>query len=160
LCTINPYPWQPKLIRPEATSCSLSRRAMTLDRPDSPMSDVAVGKVRWYSTAFLVVIAACLAEFLTGSTPFLRPFGDPIGFSFNLGLYGGGALLIFPGGGASVHFAGTQSTSSLLQPVGIRVSQHPAEGFGSVDLRPVLFRVMPSHFRKMSVPITVQSRIS
>jgi hypothetical protein len=58
------------------------------------MSGVAVGKVRWHSIAFLVVMAACLAEFLTGSTPFLRPFSDPIGFSFNLGLYGGGVLLI------------------------------------------------------------------
>jgi len=67
---------------------------MTLDRPYSAVGDVAVGKVRWYSVAFLVVMAACLAEFLTGSTPFLGPINNPIGFAFNLGLYGGGALLI------------------------------------------------------------------
>ena len=39
-------------------------------------------------------MSACLAEFLTGSTPFLGPIINPIGFAFNLGLYGGGALLI------------------------------------------------------------------
>jgi hypothetical protein len=55
---------------------------------------VAVGRARWYSIAFLLVIAACLAEFLTGSTPFLGPIINPIGFAFNVGLYGGGALLI------------------------------------------------------------------
>src|SRR6267143_1236500 len=55
---------------------------------------VAVGRARWYSIAFLVVIAACLAEFLTGSTPFLGPIINPIGFAFNVGLYGGGARLI------------------------------------------------------------------
>jgi hypothetical protein len=55
---------------------------------------IVIGRVRWYSIIFLVVIAACLAEFLTGSTPLLAPLTSPIGFAFNLGLYGGGAILI------------------------------------------------------------------
>ncbi|MGA2663685.1 MAG: hypothetical protein ABSF83_01900 [Nitrososphaerales archaeon] len=63
-------------------------------RPGASASGIAVGRVRWYSISFLVVMAACLAEFLTGSTPFLGPIVDPLGFAFNLGLYGGGALLI------------------------------------------------------------------
>jgi hypothetical protein len=68
--------------------------SITPDDSNSTTSDLVVGKVRWYSIAFLVVMAACLAEFLTGSTPFLGPIINPIGFAFNLGLYGGGALLI------------------------------------------------------------------
>jgi hypothetical protein len=58
------------------------------------MTDVVVGRVRWYAIVFLFVMGACLAEFLTGSTPLLRAFSEPIGFAFNLGLYGGGGLLI------------------------------------------------------------------
>ena len=61
---------------------------------EASMVGIVTGKIRWYSIIFLVVIAACLAEFLTGSTPFLGPWTDPVGFAFNLGLYGGGALLI------------------------------------------------------------------
>src|SRR5438309_3994936 len=64
------------------------------DRPNSSVGSVVPGRVRWYSIAFLVVMSACLAEFLTGSTPFLGPIINPIGFAFNLGLYGGGAILI------------------------------------------------------------------
>src|SRR2546425_4131890 len=64
------------------------------DRPYSSAGSVVAGRVRWYSIAFLVVMPRCLAEFLTGSTPFLGPIINPIGFAFNLGLYGGGALLI------------------------------------------------------------------
>src|SRR5438445_1829800 len=64
------------------------------DRTSSSAGSVVPGRVRWYSIAFLVVMSACLAEFLTGSTPFLGPIISPIGFAFNLGLYGGGALLI------------------------------------------------------------------
>jgi hypothetical protein len=62
--------------------------------PDPAVKDVVAGKVRRYSLIFLVVMAGCLAEFLTGSTPLLRAFTEPIGFAFNLGLYGGGAILI------------------------------------------------------------------
>jgi hypothetical protein len=40
------------------------------------------------------MIAACLAEFLTGSTPILMVILNPLGFVANVGLYGGGALLI------------------------------------------------------------------
>ena len=66
----------------------------TLLRPDLSARGIAAGRVRWYSIASLVLIAACLAEFLTGSTPVLGPIVNPLGFAFNLGLYGGGALLI------------------------------------------------------------------
>jgi len=55
---------------------------------------LAIGKVRWYAIVFLIIIAACLAEFLTGSTPILAVILSPLGFAANLGLYGGGALLI------------------------------------------------------------------
>ncbi len=44
--------------------------------------------------ATLIVLAVTLAEFLTGSTSFLGPIINPMGFAFNLGLYGGGAILI------------------------------------------------------------------
>jgi hypothetical protein len=55
---------------------------------------VATGKVRWYALVTLLLIAACLAEFLTGSTPIPLIVTNPLGMIFNLGLYGGGALLI------------------------------------------------------------------
>jgi hypothetical protein len=55
---------------------------------------LATGKVRWYAIVSLIIIAACLAEFLTGSTPILAVILNPLGFAANLGLYGGGALLI------------------------------------------------------------------
>jgi hypothetical protein len=56
--------------------------------------DIATGRARLYAIVSLVLLATCLAEFLTGSTPFLGPITNPIGFAFNVGLYGGGALLI------------------------------------------------------------------
>jgi hypothetical protein len=57
-------------------------------------SDMVTGRVRWYAIVSLIILAACLAEFLTGSTPLLGPIANPAGFVFNVGLYGGGALLI------------------------------------------------------------------
>jgi hypothetical protein len=64
------------------------------DRPNAARPGLETGKVRWYAIVSLVVIAACLAEFLTGSTPILRVILNPLGFLANVGLYGGGALLI------------------------------------------------------------------
>src|SRR2546426_1085509 len=64
------------------------------DRQGAARSGLATGKVRWYAIVSLVIIAACLAEFLTGSTPTLGAFTNPLGLVFNVGLYGGGALLI------------------------------------------------------------------
>jgi hypothetical protein len=58
------------------------------------MPGSAAGRVRWYAVVSLVLLAATLAEFLTGSTPIIGPVIGPIGFAFNVGLYGGGALLI------------------------------------------------------------------
>jgi len=55
---------------------------------------MATGKVRWYALVSLIPLAACLAEFLTGSTPLPSIVVYPPGFVFNVGLYGGGALLI------------------------------------------------------------------
>jgi hypothetical protein len=52
------------------------------------------GKARWYPLVFLLLLAATLAEFLTGSTPVLRGLTNPIGLASLVGLYGGGALLI------------------------------------------------------------------
>jgi hypothetical protein len=53
-----------------------------------------MGKVRWYAPVSLLLIAPCLAEFLTGSTPIPVVITNPLGMVFNAGLYGGGALLI------------------------------------------------------------------
>jgi hypothetical protein len=64
------------------------------DHPNTARPGVATGKVRWYALVSLLLIAACLAEFLTGSTPIPLVITNPLGMVFNLGLYGGGALLI------------------------------------------------------------------
>jgi hypothetical protein len=55
---------------------------------------VVVGKVRWYALASLLLLAATLAEFLTGSTKIPQAIANPLGFVMLVGLYGGGALLI------------------------------------------------------------------
>ncbi|MDA4116922.1 MAG: hypothetical protein OK455_01075 [Thaumarchaeota archaeon] len=55
---------------------------------------VLTGRVRWFALVTLLLLAACLAEFLTGSTPILVAFTHPAGFAVLVGLYGGGALLI------------------------------------------------------------------
>ena len=59
-----------------------------------PGREVASGRVRWYALLSLLLLAATMAEFLTGSTPILRVAADPVGFLFLVGMYGGGALLI------------------------------------------------------------------
>ena len=51
-------------------------------------------KTRLYSLVFLLLLAATLAEFLTGSTRVLAGLTNPLGFAILVGLYGGGALLI------------------------------------------------------------------
>jgi hypothetical protein len=65
---------------------------------DSDAQDVrirlATGRVRWYAVVSLTILAATLAEVLTGSTQLPTIVMYPIGFVFNVGLYGGGALLI------------------------------------------------------------------
>src|SRR5438309_5257911 len=71
-----------------------SGSADSQDHQGAARSGLATGKVRWYAIVSLVIIAACLAEFLTGSTPILGAFANPLGLVFNAGLYGGGALLI------------------------------------------------------------------
>jgi hypothetical protein len=64
------------------------------DRQNTASPSLATGKARWYAIVSLLIIAACLAEFLTGSTPILMVILNPLGFVANVGLYGGGALLI------------------------------------------------------------------
>jgi hypothetical protein len=64
------------------------------DRQNTARPSLATGKVRWCAIVSLLIIAACLAEFLTGSTPILMVILNPLGFVANVGLYGGGALLI------------------------------------------------------------------
>ncbi len=49
---------------------------------------LATGRVRWSATVSLIMLTASLAEFLTGSTPLLAIVAYPIGFVFNIGLYG------------------------------------------------------------------------
>jgi hypothetical protein len=55
---------------------------------------MAPGRTRRYAIVSLIFLAATLAEVLTGSTPLPTIVLYPIGFVFNIGLYGGGALLI------------------------------------------------------------------
>jgi len=64
------------------------------NRPNATRPGLATGKVRWYAIVSLIIIAACLAELLTGSTPILAVILNPLGFAANMGLYGGGAILI------------------------------------------------------------------
>ena len=53
-----------------------------------------MGGVRLYALTSLIILATTLAEVLTGSTPLPTIVPYPIGFVANMGLYGGGALLI------------------------------------------------------------------
>ena len=64
------------------------------DRQNAARPGQATGKARWYAIVSLIIITACLAEFLTGSTPIPAVILNPLGFAANMGLYGGGALLI------------------------------------------------------------------
>ncbi len=52
------------------------------------------GRVRWYALVSLVIIAAFLAEFLTGSNSIPQVLAYPPSLVFNVALYGTGALLI------------------------------------------------------------------
>ena len=64
------------------------------DRQNEARPGAATGKVRWYALVSLILLAATLAEVLTGSTPLPSIIIYPPGFIFNVGLYGGGAVLI------------------------------------------------------------------
>src|SRR5690348_9097582 len=55
---------------------------------------MAPGRTRRYAIVSLIFLAATLAEVLTGSTPLPTIVLYPIGFVFNVGLYGGGSILI------------------------------------------------------------------
>ncbi len=57
-------------------------------------TEVVRGRTRLYSLVFLLLLAATLAEFLTGSTRVPVALTNPLGFAILVGLYGGGALLI------------------------------------------------------------------
>ncbi len=59
-----------------------------------PSPDVISGRVRWYALVSLLLLAATLAEFLTGSTLIQSAIAFPPGFAILVGMYGGGALLI------------------------------------------------------------------
>ncbi len=67
------------------------------DLPDSQNAarpGKATGRVRWHALASLVIIAAFLAEFLTGSNSIPQAIAYPPSLLFNVALYGSGALLI------------------------------------------------------------------
>ncbi len=65
-----------------------------MDHPLNVGPALATGRVRWYALTSLVLLAASLPEFLTGSTPILVAATHPFGFATLVGLYGAGALLI------------------------------------------------------------------
>jgi hypothetical protein len=55
---------------------------------------VATGRESWIALGALILFAACLPEFLTGSTFVQVALLHPLGFAQLVGLYGGGALVI------------------------------------------------------------------
>lgn len=57
-------------------------------------SPIVKGKTRWIALISLLLLAACLPEFLTGSTYVSVAFTHPFGFALLVGLYGGGSLFI------------------------------------------------------------------
>ncbi len=64
------------------------------DRQSAARPGIATGRVRWHALFSLVVIAAFLAEFLTGSNSIPQVIAYPPSLAFNVALYGTGALLI------------------------------------------------------------------
>ena len=64
------------------------------DRQDAARPGIATGRVRWHALVSLIIIAAFLAEFLTGSNSIPQVIGYPPSLLFNVALYGSGALLI------------------------------------------------------------------
>ncbi len=64
------------------------------DRQDVARPGIATGRVRWRGFVSLVIIAAFLAEFLTGSNSIPQVIAYPPSLLFNVALYGSGALLI------------------------------------------------------------------
>ncbi len=64
------------------------------DHNSAARPSIVTGRVRWYALVSLIILAATLAEFLTDSTPLSAVILYPLGFAFNVGLYGGGAVLI------------------------------------------------------------------
>ena len=64
------------------------------NRQDAVRPGIATGRVRWYGLISLVIIAAFLAEFLTGSNSIPQVIAYPPSLLFNVALYGSGSLLI------------------------------------------------------------------
>jgi len=64
------------------------------DRQDVARPRIATGRIRLYGLVSLVIIAAFLAEFLTGSNSIPQVIAYPPSLLFNVALYGSGALLI------------------------------------------------------------------
>jgi len=62
--------------------------------PVGSSPEIVSGKVRWYALVALLILAATMAEFLTGSTLIQTALTFPPGFAILMGMYGGGALLI------------------------------------------------------------------
>lgn len=86
--------------------------------------EVVSGKLRRNSLLTLLLLAATMAEFLTGSTQIPRAILNPIGFLLLVGLYGGGALLIRE---AAIHW-GKRWGAILLLGGAYAVGE---EGFGA-----------------------------
>jgi len=61
---------------------------------DPPVAPLATRRQRWLAIAALVLFAACLPEFLTGSTFVPDALFHPLGLAQLAGLYGGGVLVI------------------------------------------------------------------
>jgi hypothetical protein len=64
------------------------------DQQQTARPGLATASVRWHALVSLVIIAAFLAEFLTGSNSIPQVIAYPPSLLFNVALYGSGALLI------------------------------------------------------------------
>jgi hypothetical protein len=132
------------------------------------------GRSRWLALIFLVLLSTCLAEFLTGSTPPLRMFTNPLVFAENVGLYGCGSILIrevairwkkrwatiFLLGGAYAvgeeGFAAKTITDPIGSPVGNQLYNH----FAGINWVPLVSLTIFHSAFSIGVPLLLLELIS
>jgi len=127
------------------------------------------GRTRWLALVFLLLLAACLAEFLTGSTPVTAVFRNPVGFAANVALYGCGSILIrevairwrkrwgtilLLGGAYAVGeegFAAKTMTDPVGSPVGNQLYNH----FAGINWVPLSFLTLFHSAFSIAVPLVM-----